>query len=78
MSDSDHEPRSTDPLLRVVTTGFLMLLGLVVLLYLPLLICFLEMVLFRSHHFEEFLRTIHLHEPLGYIYKPVVNLIRGI
>lgn len=74
MSDDSPPPPNSTASGQIMTAG-MVLLGLVGLLYLPLLIVFLEMICFRTRHCEELLRAVRLHEPLGVIYRPVVDLL---
>lgn len=54
-------------------------LGLVVataIIFLPLAVAGVEYFGLGTHHFEDWLKQIGVHEPLGRIYQPVTDSLR--
>ncbi|HEY1065510.1 MAG TPA: hypothetical protein VGE52_05355 [Pirellulales bacterium] len=72
------DPRHGDPNPRSSPAGAIaaIVFGLVLLLFLPLAIAAAEHFLLHTHHFEDGLRAIGLHDKLGMIYKPIFELFQ--
>ena len=49
---------------------------LILIPFLPLLLSFVEHSTLKSNHVESFCRTIGIHDELGILYEPVIDLLR--
>jgi len=56
---------------RVIMCGVIIL---VILLFLPLVLSFVEFELFHTHKVEDFFRQIGLFDALAKLYRPIVKL----
>ena len=74
MSDEGQETKTTA--VGALTLSFLILLGGVLLVFTPLILALIEDSLWRTHHVEQFVRSIGIHGILSKIYDPVLPLIR--
>jgi hypothetical protein len=59
-----------------VLAGVVVVLGVPLTVFLPLILAGVEHVLFGTHEVEEFFRKIGVHDELSAIYEPVVDLFR--
>jgi len=53
-----------------------LLLGLPLLLFLPLLLSLIEHQLWKTNHVEETCRDLGIHGLLGRIYEPIISVIQ--
>lgn len=74
MSDEGQESKTTA--VGALTLSFLILLVSILLVFTPLILALVEHALWRTHHVEQFVRSIGIHDILSKIYDPVLPLIR--
>lgn len=67
----ENQPSRSAP---TVIATLLLVAAPIFLLFLPLLLAMGESVTLGSRHVEDFCRTVGIHDFLGSVYRPVVNL----
>ena len=73
---SEEEPVNED---KKAVSGFwltvMIMVGILALLYGPLILALIEGLLFRTHYVEDFVRDIGLHDFYSKLYQPIFDLI---
>lgn len=73
--EDENEQRRTAPIGAAI---FLIIALLIGLLFMPLMLAAIESVTSKTHHVEDFCRTIGVYDFLTAIYRPLIQLFGAI